>query len=119
MFKSIFLTALFLVTAAIYADMSNTGRTPQFSNDQVTVWQTIIYPSKGQQLTMHRHENNRVLVAFDSGTLKITDNTGKTHYLKLEKDKSYWLTKDAPGETHTDENISDHPIKVLVMEVKS
>lgn len=107
------------VTTISCAAGQETKRIPQFSNDRVTAWETIIYPSIGQQLKMHRHDNDRILVAFDAGTLKVTDNKGDTHYLVLSKDKAYFLTKDAVGEQHTDQNISHHPIKVLVIQLKS
>lgn len=97
---------------------ANTARIPQFQNDKVSVWKTVIYPSKNQILKMHRHERDRVLVAFDDGELKIENNKGKVHYLKLEKDKSYYLSKDTPNEVHSDENITRHPIQVLVIELK-
>ena len=93
-------------------------RISEFSNNKVNVWKTIIYPNKNQILKMHRREYNRVVVALDTGTLKITNNKGKTHYLNLEKDHAYYLTRDTRDELHTDENISEHPIKVLVIELK-
>lgn len=102
-----------------HADSKKTKRIPLFSNEEVNVWKTIIYPSKRQELKMHRHEYNRVAYTFDNGTLKITSDKGNVHYLKLEKDKAYYLTKDAPGELHVDENVSQHPIKVLVIELKN
>lgn len=109
--------SLFLSTAA-QAQAKKTARVPQFSNDVVNVWETTIYPSKGETLPMHRHENNRVLVPFDSGKLKITNSKGEVHYLDLEKDKAVFLEKNVPGESHNDENMSDHPIRTLVIELK-
>ncbi|KTC91018.1 hypothetical protein OQJ18_15470 [Fluoribacter dumoffii] len=100
-----------------YAEVKETVRIPQFSNTEVSVWQTVIYPHKEQILKMHRHEHNRVVVALDSGILKVVNNKGKEHFLKLEKDKAYFLTKDMPGELHTDENIGNNPIRVIVMEL--
>ena len=32
---------------------------------------------------------------------------------------SYYLTKDAPKEFHTDENMSHHPVEVVVIELKN
>ena len=52
------------------------------------------------------------------GLLKITNDKGKTHYLKLKKDKAYFLAKDPINELHNDENLSDHPISVMVIELK-
>lgn len=95
-----------------------TIRIPEFSNNEVNVWKTIIYPNKNQILKIHRHEYNRVIVALDAGTLKITNNAGKTHYLNLQKDHAYYLTKDVSGELHTDENMSQYAIRVLVIELK-
>ncbi len=106
------------MSTALYAETPQTGRMPEFSNDQVNVWQTIIYPAQSQILKAHRHDFNRVLVAFDSGILKITNDKGKTHFLTLAKDHAYYLLKDIPGELHTDENISQSPIKVMVIEIK-
>jgi len=106
------------VTQFSHANEPTTTRIPHFANENVTVWETIIYPGKKQVLKMHRHENNRVLIAFDDGELKITNDKGQTHYLKLEKDKAYYLTKDIPGELHNDENTTDHPIKVMIIELK-
>lgn len=94
-----------------------TKREVQFTNKQVNVWQTSIYPASHQILPMHRHDSNRVLVALTDGVLKVTNDKGKIHYLHLKKDKAYYLTKDAPGEMHMDENVSKHPVKVMVVEL--
>lgn len=111
--------SFFLLNNISNAMTSTTERIAQFSNDKVTVWETVIYPSANQILKMHRHEHNRVLVAFNDGLLKITNDKGKIHYLKLEKNKSYYLTKDIPNELHNDQNMSSQPIKLLVIELKN
>ena len=67
---------------------------------------------------MHRHEFDRVLVALTSGTLKVTNQEGQSHDLKLQKNHAYYLEKDPPGELHKDVNISQHPITVMVIELK-
>ena len=106
----------------VYASVSfaeKTHRIPQFDNDKVIARKTVIYPSSKQILQMHRHDNNRVLIAFDSGTLKVTNDKGVVHYLKLEKNQAYYLTKDTAGEMHNDENITKHPITIMVIELKS
>ena len=108
----------FFMSGVLFAETPVSKRIPQFSNDKVNVWKTIIYPSKQHILKMHRHEFDRVLVAFDDGILRITNDKGQSHDIKLEKEKAYYLKKDIPGELHTDENLGQTPIKVLVMEVK-
>ncbi len=97
----------------------STTRIPQFSNHQAEVWKTIIYPSESQTLTMHRHHHDRVLVALSDGLLKITNDKGVVHYMKLKKNKAYYLKKDPPDELHQDENITKHPIAVMIIELKS
>jgi beta-alanine degradation protein BauB len=92
-------------------------RVSEFSNDKVNVWNTAIAPGKPEQLTMHRHDKDRVVVAMSDGILKIVDNHQQVRYMKLEKGKSYFLPKDVEGEMHTDENISSKPIKVVVIEL--
>jgi hypothetical protein len=111
--------SFFLMNTLSLASTPTTTRTPQFSNSQVSVWETIIYPSANQELKMHRHDHDRVLVAFNDGSLKIANDKGKVHYLTLEKNKSYYLTKDIPNELHSDQNMSSHPIKVLVIELNN
>ena len=113
------IVALFLMNSIANASSSKTTRIAQFSNDKVSVWETVIYPSANQVLKMHRHDHDRVVVAFSNGLLKITNDKGKVHYLKLEKNKAYYLTKDIPNELHSDQNMSSHPIKVLVVELKN
>ena len=67
---------------------------------------------------MHRHDYDRVIVALSNGVLKVTNNKGKTHELKLVKNKAYYLSKDPLHELHTDENMTKHPITVMVIELK-
>jgi hypothetical protein len=95
-----------------------TERIEQFNNNKVRVWETVIYPSAKQKLAMHRHDHDRVVVALSDGLFKITNDKGKIHYLKVEKNKAYYLTKDPVNELHNDENMSDHIIKVMVIELK-
>lgn len=109
--------SLLIASSLAFALTPGSKRIPYFDNKKVSVWETIIYPSKNQQLQMHRHEHDRVLVAFTNGQLKITNDKNQVHYLNLVKNKAYYLTKDVPNEQHTDENVTSHPIKVLVIEL--
>jgi hypothetical protein len=96
---------------------TETHRTAILKNNEVAIWETMIYPDKNQNLAPHRHDHNRVLVAFTKGALKIVNNKGHVSYISLQKNKAYFVKHDAPKETHTDENISGHPIDVLVIEL--
>jgi hypothetical protein len=79
--NSYVITALSCLLAAgsINCQAQETQRIEQFSNSNVTVWKTIIYPTVKQTLGMHRHEHDRVLVALTDGELKITNNKGAIH----------------------------------------
>jgi len=93
-----------------------TRRTPQFENEAVRVWRSSIAPR--QPLTMHRHENGRVLVALTGGTVKIVPESGPSRTVTWESGKAYWLPADPPGERHADLNEGPEPIEVMVVELK-
>ncbi len=107
----------FPIVNKCFSGSAETKRIPQFTNDAVTVWKTIIYPSKNQILKMHRHDHDRVVVALDDGLLKVTNDKSHEHLLRFEKNKAYYLTKDIPNELHKDENLTNHAIRVLVIEL--
>lgn len=94
-----------------------TRREPQFENDHVRVWKSIIQPR--QPLTQHRHEHGRSLIALTDGVLKVIDQNGKliTTY-NWERGKAYWLDVDPAGQTHADVNETDKAIEVIVVELK-
>lgn len=96
---------------------SATRREPQFENDEVRVWKSIIQPR--QPLVLHRHEHGRALIALTSGQLKVVDRNGKTlDTYNWESGKAYWLDADPPGQLHADVNETAHPIEVIVVELK-
>ncbi len=105
----------FLVCLSSFAA---THRVPQLDNQRVAVWQTIVYPNQAEKLKPHRHDRDRVVVALTNGTLKVTNNLGQSHLLTLKKNHAYFLTKDVAHETHTDTNLSNHPVSVMVIELK-
>ena len=112
--------ASFLGGAAAMAatqQQSATRREPQFENEHVRVWKSIIMPK--QPLTQHRHDHGRALIALTDGQLKIVDKDGKVvNTTNWERGKAYWLAHDPPGETHADVNDTDKPIEVIVVELK-
>jgi len=109
--------ALAVTTTASPQPPRTTVRTPQFENESVRVWKTSIAP--GQPLTLHRHENGRVIVALTDGTLKIVKESGESKTVTWEKGKAYWLSADPPGEKHGDLNEGKDPIEVMVVELKA
>src|SRR5262245_6537295 len=107
----------FAVALAVAAstEAPATRRTPQFENDSVRVWKSLIVP--GQPLTLHRHERGRVIVALRGGTLKIVKESGDSRTVTWETGKAYWLDADPPGERHGDTNDGPEPVEVMVVEM--
>jgi hypothetical protein len=94
-----------------------TRREPQFENEQVRVWKSVIMPN--QPLTLHRHEHGRALIALTGGALKVVDPDGKLlNTYHWETGKAYWLDADPPGQLHADLNDTSHPIEVIVVELR-
>lgn len=79
-----------------------TRRVPQFENEHVEVWKSIIMPN--QPLTMHRHDDPRALIALTGGTLRVVNQDGDAHDMTWEAGSAYWLEADPPGELHGDVN---------------
>ncbi len=92
-----------------------TRREPQFENEHVRAWKSIIMPN--QPLALHRHEFGRTIVALKGGTLDVVNEQGETlKQMVWETGKAYWLDADPPGELHGDMNRGTEPIEVIVVE---
>ena len=103
--------------AALQQQAGGTRREPQFENEHMKVWKSIIMPN--QPLSLHRHDHGRALIALTDGPLDVTDKDGKTlSTYKWEKGKAYWLPADPSVETHADVNETSKPIEVIVVELR-
>ena len=96
--------------------IQTTQRIPQFENEHVEVWKSIIMPD--QPLTMHRHDSPRAIIALRGGTLTVTSDAGDTHDMTWETGSAYWLEADTPGEMHGDVNNGTDPVEVIVVQLK-
>jgi len=95
---------------------SQTQRYPQFENEDVKVWRSVIEPHA--PLAMHRHEHPRVIIALSGGTMNIVEQSGATEKHVWETGKAYWLPANPPNTMHADVNAGDKPIEVMVVELK-
>ena len=93
-----------------------TQRIPQFDNESVKVWRSVIAPNVA--LTMHRHDHPRVIVALNGGTISVVEDNGKSEAHVWETGKAYWLPANPPNTMHADVNQGDQPIEVMVVELK-
>jgi hypothetical protein len=91
-------------------------RFPQFENDDVKVWRSLVVPNS--PLTLHRHDHPRVIIALNGGTMKIEEQNGPTETHVWETGKAYWLPANPPNMLHVDVNAGDKPIEVMVVELK-
>lgn len=112
-----FLSTLLLLSTIGLSTETTTHRIPQFENEDVKVWKTVIAP--GTPLQMHRHDCDRVVVGLQGGLLHKVEETGEVSDLLIEDGKAYWLPADPPGTLHGDINCTDHPIEVMVIEIRS
>jgi quercetin dioxygenase-like cupin family protein len=104
----------------MWAQQQGTGsyREPQFENDQVTVWKSVVMPK--QPLSLHRHDHGRALIALNDGQLKVVDRDGKTlDTYNLKAGKAMWLGVDPPGQQHADVNPGTKPVEVIVVQLKN
>jgi len=104
-----------LPTAHSQQTAAQTQRFPQFENEDVRVWKSVIAPNA--PLTLHRHDHPRVIIALAGGTMKIAEQNGPTETHVWETGKAYWLPANAPGTMHADVNAGDQPIEVIVVEL--
>ena len=112
-----FAAALLVSMAFLPQQQPQTRREPQFENDQVRAWKSIILPN--QPLNLHRHDFGRTIVALRGGTLDVIDGSGKTvKQMAWETGKAYWLDADPPGEQHGDMNRGTSQIEVIVVEMR-
>jgi hypothetical protein len=114
---TIIATAVLSVTATLAFQAQQSRREPQFENEHVKVWKSIIAPN--QPLRLHRHEFGRALIALKGGTLKVVDEAGKTVDTYVWEDgKAYWLDADPPGKMHGDLNEGPGTVEVIVVELR-
>lgn len=113
------LVALAVLVCTVVAMRSQQGgavtqRIPQFENEDVKVWKSIVMPHS--PLTLHRHDHPRVIIALSGGTMNIVTENGPTESNVWETGKAYWLPANPPNTRHADVNAGDKPIEVMVVE---
>ena len=112
--RRVALLVLLLVAVAIVR--SQTQRFPQFENEDVKVWKSVVMPNA--PLTMHRHDHPRVIIALSGGTMKIVEKTGESEEHPWETGHAYWLPANPPNTQHADVNAGKDPIEVMVVELE-
>ncbi len=116
--KIVLLVPALLLTAIALTPQQQpqTQRIPQFENDNVKVWRSVVVPNA--PLTMHRHDHGRVIIPIVGGTMKIVTQGGASETHQWDTGNAYWLGPNAPNELHADVNAGAKPIEVMVVELK-
>jgi beta-alanine degradation protein BauB len=91
-------------------------RFPQFENDEVSVWKTLVTPNA--PLAMHTHQHPRVIIALTGGVMKVVNEDGTSEMHPWETGKAYWLPASEGLKRHADQNQGSKPIEVMVVELK-
>ncbi len=119
-FARILLVLLMIAGAFVLGRSQQSGtqtqRFPQFENENVKVWKSVVVPNA--PLTMHRHDHPRVIIALSGGTMKIVEQGGPAEQHVWETGKAYWLPANPPNTMHADVNAGDKPIEVMVVELE-
>jgi quercetin dioxygenase-like cupin family protein len=105
-----------VVISQVEKNIQQTQRFPQFENEDVKVWKTIVLPH--QPLAMHHHDHPRVIIALTGGTMNIVDPAGHVEPHVWETGKAYWLPANPPNAVHSDVNAGDKPMEVMVVELE-
>ena len=113
--KKVASMCLLLSAQVSFADCK-TDRTVFLDNSDTKVWQTVICPN--EKLPMHRHDFARVVIPKSSGTLKVSYKNGQSNEVVLTKGVPEYLSKEQGMQLHQDVNVSNEPIKVIVVEIK-
>ena len=121
MTPTIRVAAIFTAVLSASALVSQAGpaasqRIPQFENDTVKVWKTVVLPH--QPLAMHHHDHPRVIVALTGGTMNLVTPDGAVEPHPWQSGHAYWLPAMAPGALHADVNAGEKPLEVMVVELE-
>jgi hypothetical protein len=91
-------------------------RVPQFENDRVASWKSVIPPHT--ESTMHRHDRYRTVIGIVGGDLKTVAPDGRAAVTHYEAGKAYFFEPMPVGEMHKDVNDTSKTIELIVVESK-
>jgi len=86
----------------------------KIDNDQARV--LVVTSASNAKSALHDHKMNRVMIYLDAGKMTLTDTHGKVDTLNFKAGEALW--SPASG-LHTSLNLSDHPVRIVEVELKS
>jgi len=84
----------------------------EFENDQVRVLRVKVGPH--ESIPMHEHVLNRASVVLTDQNVRSTDSTGKVETVVHKAGEAFW----GSAKTHKEENLSDQPLEMIIVELK-
>jgi quercetin dioxygenase-like cupin family protein len=66
---------------------------------------------------LHEHKMDRVMIYLDAGKMTLTDTAGKVETLNFKAGEALWSA--ATTRPHVSVNVSDHPVRIVEVELKS
>ncbi|MSU61605.1 MAG: hypothetical protein EXS31_04270 [Pedosphaera sp.] len=107
------LTLAALLSRALAAEVAD-GRV-KIDNDQARV--LVVTSAPGAKSELHEHKMNRVMIYLDPGKMILTDSAGKVETLNFKAGEALW--SPATTRPHVSQNVSDHPVRIVEVELKS
>ncbi len=121
-FPLLIMSILLSTFALIFATERATAQDPvkvdskhykvEFENDQVRVLRVVYGPH--EKSVMHEHPDSIDIFLTDL-YVKFTLPDGKTEEMRAKAGETRW----APGGKHLPENLSDQPLEVILVELKT
>ena len=93
------------------------GSNVLFENDQVKVWDLQLQP--GENLGVHRHTNDYVLIFVGESTIRGTNADGSTRFVNEMKDGDVvFRTIEGEEDIHDAHNAGETPSRNFIIELK-
>jgi len=105
---------LLRVIAPLFAFSLAAQTPPAIENDQVRV--LVVTDQPHHRSALHEHKVNRVMIYLDPGADRIAYADGRVEDLKFGANEIRW---SPAGGKHTSENITDHPFRIVEVELKN
>ena len=112
--KTTVLMSAALVRAVTFAAETADDRV-KIDNEQARVLAVTSAP--GAKSELHEHKMNRVMIYLDAGQMTLTDTAGKAETLNFKAGEVLW--SQATTRPHVSLNVSDHPVRIVEVELKS
>ena len=87
----------------------------KIDNEQARV--LVVTSAPGVKSELHEHKMNRVMIYLDAGKMTLTDTADKVETLNFKAGEVLWSA--ATTRPHVSMNVSDHPIRIIEVELKS